>query len=258
MHHRRVTFGLTMIFLVGLIAADTLARPRLVTNEYAHWNTTDPRAVRSQAWDMTSGSLFVRNGVWWTGQPDDVSPDPGSESGTDSAVFRLTTHDQSFRNVRVSFGLQIDGFVTTLRTPAEGWDGVHIFLRYQSQYQLYYASINRRDGMTAIKKKVPGGPSNGGTYYTLATGDAPVPIREWQAVAAAVETLPTGSVRISLYRGPDLLLEVIDDGRQGGPPITAPGAVGIRGDNCEFEFRDFTVTDLERPDVVLHIGTDTP
>jgi len=235
----------------SLVHADVIARPTLVTNEYGHWHATDPLAVRSSVWDMTSGSLFVRDGAWWTGPPDDVSPDPRSETGTDSAVFRLTTRVQAFGDVRVAFGLRINSFTTTPRTPAQDWDGVHVFLRYQSQYQLYYASINRRDGSTAIKKKEPGGPSNGGTYYTLATGEAAVPIGDWQLVSAAVQTLPDGSVRITLARGPDVLLEVIDDGHVGGPPITSPGAVGIRGDNCEFEFRDFRVHDLVRNEVAL-------
>jgi hypothetical protein len=241
----------------SLISADALMGPRLVTNEYAHWHAEDPAAVRSATWDMTSGSLFLRDGLWWTGRPDDVSPDAWSSAGNDSAVFRLTTR-QTFRNARVSLSLRVGEFTTTARTVAEDWDGVHIFLRYQSQYQLYYASINRRDGTTAIKKKEPGGPSNGGTYYTLATGLAVVPIGEWQEVAASVRTQPDGSVRISLYRGPDLLLDVIDDGRLGGPPITAPGAVGIRGDNCEFEFRAFTVIDLDSPNAVYRPGIDAP
>jgi hypothetical protein len=70
----------------------------------------------------------------------------------------------------------------------------------------------------------------------------------WQTVVAAVETLPTGLVRISFDRRPTVVLDAVDDGRRGGPPITTPGAVGIGGDNCECEFRDFTVTDPERPD----------
>jgi hypothetical protein len=246
------------VFLIGLIAPDSRPGPQLVTNEYAHWNPADPGAVLSQTWDMTSGSLFARDGVWWTGPPDNISPGPRSEAGTDSAVFRLTTRDRSFQNVEVSFSLRIDAFVTTPRTPEEAWDGVHVFLRYQSQYQLYIVSVDRRDGTVAIKKKQPGGPSNGGTYFTLASGTAPVVAGEWQPVAAAVETLPDGSVRISLYRGQELLLQAIDDGSQGGPPISAPGAVGIRGDNCEFEFRDFTITDLDHPDVVLRIPDDAP
>jgi hypothetical protein len=257
--HRHLSLGLVGVSLVGLMASDAMPGPRLIANEYAHWNPNDPDAVRSRTWDMTSGSLFARDAVLWTGRPDGTSPGPRSEAGTDSAVFRLITRDRSFRNVRVAFDLRIDALVTTPRTPEEDWDGVHVFLRYESQYRLYYVSVSRRDGTTAIKKKEPGGPSNGGTYYTLASGDAPVGVvADWNAVAATAETLPSGSVRIALYRGDELLLEVIDDGTEGGPPITAPGAVGIRGDNCEFEFRDFTITDLEHPDVVVHLDPAAP
>lgn len=255
---RTLDIGLATLLVMSLFATDTPLGPRLVTNEYAHWNPTDAGAPRSSVWDMTSGSLFASEDAWWTGPIDDRSPDANSINGTDSAVFRLTTHDRSFGNVRVNLGLRVETFATTARTPAEAWDGVHIFLRYQSQFHLYYASINRRDGTTAIKKKEPGGVSNGGTYYTLARGEASVPVRDWQTVAASIRTLTDGSVRIALYRGPDLLLDTVDDGSIGGPPITAAGAVGIRGDNCEFEFRAFTVTDLDRAAVVFSPRPESP
>src|SRR5436190_15122916 len=128
-HRRALDFGLATLLVMSLFATDTPLRPRLVTNEYAHWNPTAPGAPRSSAWDMTSGSLFAHDDAWWTGAIDDVTPDPRSVNGTDSAVFRLTTHVRSFRNVRVTLGLRVETFAATARTPAEPWDGVHIFLR---------------------------------------------------------------------------------------------------------------------------------
>jgi hypothetical protein len=233
------------------LALPALPGPRLVTNEYAHRHPSAPGAVLDRDWDVTSGSLFARDGAWWTGRPDDARPGADSAAGTDSAVFRATTRRRDFGDATVSFKLRVHGWVTTARSPARAWDGVHILLRYQSPQELYYASIDRRDGSTQVKKKVAGGPSNGGTYYTLATG---APTTEptdraasdaWLDVAARVATDASGRVTISLYRADRLVLEAVDDGRLGGPPIRSPGAVGIRGDNCEFEFRAFTVDALD-------------
>ncbi len=215
----------------------------LVTNEFAYWNPSRADAVRSPDWELTSGSLLTRAGAGWTGAPDDVAPNATSSNGNDSAVFRLTTTNPGFGNVAVDLDLRLDRFVTTKRTPAVAWDGVHVFLHYQSEYSLYYASIDRRDGTVAIKKKVPGGPSNDGTYYQLATGRHAVPLGAWEHVRATVATGADGSVTIELFGNGTLLARAVDRGT-GGPPITAPGKVGLRGDNADFSFDRFTVTAL--------------
>lgn len=83
-------------------------------------------------------------------------------------------------------------------SPAVDWDGVHVFLRYQSQYRLDYASVNRRDGTAVTKKKRPGGPSNGGTYYTLGAEVAhAVPYGRRQDVCATVENEEDSAVSIT-------------------------------------------------------------
>jgi hypothetical protein len=216
----------------------------LLTNEYAYWNPGLLGAVVSPVWEMTSGSLFARSGAGWSGTPDAIGPNALSTNGTDSAIFRLTTKRADFGDVSVGFALRNDGLSSTAVTPPVDWDGIHIFLRYQSQYSLYYASINRRDNTVAIKKKVPGGPSNGGTYYTLAVGTHAVPYGAWQQVRATVHNESNGSVTIRLYGDGQQVVAVTDNGAIGGPPITAPGKVGIRGDNCNFQFDDFTVQSL--------------
>jgi len=219
----------------------------LVTNEFAHWNPTNPSRVVSPDWDMTSGSLFAHDGNGWTGVPDDVPPNATSSNGNDSVVFRLNTTRDDFGDVAVSFDLQNDGLVETPRTPAQAYDGVHVWLRYQSQYELYALSVNRRDGEAAIKKKVPGGPdpSNGGTYYDLVPERRiPVPYGSWQRVRATARTIRPDAVEIELYVDGNLVLSAVDDGKMGGPPITQNGAVGIRGDNCEFEFKNFTIAPI--------------
>jgi len=51
------------------------------------------------------------------------------------------------------------------------------------------------------------------------------------------------SVAIELYANGKLVASAIDKGL-GGPPITSPGRVGIRADNVETKFKNFTVTSM--------------
>jgi hypothetical protein len=175
----------------GPLLAEVFTRPDgLITNEHASWSPSDPAAVVSGTWRVTSGSLFADGNNAWTGVPDDRQPDAGSAHGTGSAVFRLVTRRTDLGDVQVSLRLRNLGLVSTARTPPAAWDGVHLFLRYQSQYQLYYASVNRRDATVLVKKKCPGGSENGGTYYLLGSpvGDQPIRFGAWQRLAASVRT----------------------------------------------------------------------
>ncbi len=215
----------------------------LVTNEFAFWHPRDARARTSPVWRLTSGSLFARRGAGWSGRPDDCAPDPLSRRCTNSAIFRLTTRRADLRSVRVSLRLRLLALAQTPSTPAVDWDGVHVFLRYEDEHSLYYASAARRDGSVAIKKKCRGGPSNGGTYSTLAQrGGFPARLGEWTNVAAEVADLAGGGVRIRLLLSGKPVLVAYDRG-VGCAPL-AHGRVGIRGDNAEFLFRDFTVRGL--------------
>jgi hypothetical protein len=224
--------------------AEHFTRPDgLVTNEWAFWNPLSPSRVTDPAWEMTSGSLFARNGRGWTGRIDDTAPDATSSKGTNSSVFRLTTRRSDFANARVDMKLVNLGFTSTPSTPPVAWDGVHVFLRYQAENSLYYASVNRRDGSLAIKKKVPGGPSNGGTYYTLASsGAGGFSVGAEQALAATVTTNSDGSVTLGLFAHGRLVLTATDRGT--GGPVIPSGKVGLRGDNTEFTFDDLMVTPL--------------
>jgi hypothetical protein len=222
-------------------------RSGLVTNEFAYWNPTDTKRVESPDWEMTSGSLFARAGSGYTGTIDAIPPDVTSSIGTDSAVFRLNTREFSFRDVRVSMNLKVTRLASTPRTPPVDWDGVHIFLHYQSEYELYYASVARRDGHVVIKKKCRGGRSNGGTYYVLGNserGGIAFPSSTWQSVGASVRTNADGTVTIELYREGKIVTAATDTG-VGCAPITNAGATGIRGDNAEFDFDNFTISALD-------------
>jgi hypothetical protein len=213
----------------------------LITNEFAHWNPNHADAQHSEQWDMTSGSLFASGGWAYTGPIDGRAPDARSKKHTDSAVFRLNTKAR-FNDVRVATTIRIGQFTSTPRTPAQAWDGVHLWLRYQTQYHLYVVSVARRDGRAVIKKKCPGGPSNDGTYHAISreVGGHPVAAGRSRTVAASVRTNANQTVTIELEVDGRRLMSATDNGI-GCPAITTPGAVGIRADNTRFWFDDFTV-----------------
>lgn len=229
-----------------LFAAKFPSTNQLVTNEYAYWNPLRTNAVRSVDWELTSGSLFASSGYGWTGKVDRVSPGPTSSAGTNSAVFRLNTRRHDFSDVVVRFSAKIVRMASNSATFPVAWDGIHIWLRYQSQYHLYYASVARRDGVVLIKKKCPGGVFNNGTYYTISpeVKGYPIALGQWRNVAATVANRADGSVRITLLVNGSYIVGANDKG-VGCPPIRAPGAVGIRGDNAEFLFTRFAVSRLE-------------
>lgn len=217
----------------------------LVTNGYAYSNPKRRDAVRSAVWEVTAGSLFAVHGKGYTGKIDDGSPGPRSTDSTGSAVFRMNTRRADFANVKVAFDLNIAAQTATSYTPAVSYDGVHIWLRHKTQYELYAASVARRDGKILIKKKCPGGPSNGGTYHQLGAEAPGTPIirGRWRRVAATVQNNPSGSVTIVILVDGRAIVSAVDPGIGCGP-ITAAATVGIRGDNTRFRFDDFTVTRL--------------
>lgn len=217
----------------------------LLTNQYAYWNPTLP-AARTPNWETTSGSLFAANGSAWTGVPDNVVPNAASSNGNRSVISRIVSRRSDFGNVRVSVDMLAQGFTSTSETPAVSWDGAHIFLRYQSPYHLYYASVNRRDGVVMIKKKVPGGDSNNGTYHPLTRevkNAHPVPMGQWQKAEATIRTNVDGSVTIAVWVDGRKYAEATDSGT-GGPPITKSGKVGLRLDNFNLRWDNFSVAAL--------------
>jgi hypothetical protein len=221
----------------------------LVTNEFAYQNPTSPLAVFSPVWEVTSGSLFANRGGGWTGVPDGDDPGPTSTTHTGSSVFRLRTIRTDFQDVSVSFRLKVEQFSTTARTPAQPFDGVHVWLRYQNADWLYFVSLVRRDGEVVIGKKLPMGSSlkgggavaAGGVYFhEVRKGGHHAPLGEWQRVSASIMTQGP-KVIIRAFINGQQVARLIDNAKQ-DQVISKPGAVGIRGDNTEFEFKDFQVT----------------
>jgi hypothetical protein len=224
------------------LLSDQFGQPNgLITNEFAYYNPHSAAARTSSTWIATSGSLFARDHAGWTGVPDVGSPGPASTPASDSSVFRVVTRRSDFQNVAVSFGLNVQRFGRTPGGRDLSWQGVHVFLRYQSQDLLYVASVDRRDGRVVIKKKVPGGTSNGGTYYTLGTADEHAVSGRWEQVKASAAN-SGANVVLRVWLNGLLVLTATDDGIGDAAPITQPGRVGLRGDYTEFMFRSFTVS----------------
>ncbi len=213
----------------------------LLTNEYAFRNANAPDARTSPDWVVTSGSLFAHDGTGSTGAPDGDPPGADSAHHTGSAVFRLVTRRRDFADCTVTARVRLQAPLTTSRTPAQDWDGAHLWMRYHSPQELYALSFRRRDGHLEIKRKTPGtgdDPSDQGDYQTLAEGHHAFPYDEWHTVSATARNTTDGKVHLLLAIDGTTVLESVD-----GDPrrITAPGGVGLRVDNTALEFRDYTV-----------------
>jgi hypothetical protein len=243
--------GVSVTAALGVLAA-TLAvlvasspQPRgpgpmaLLTNEFAFHHPADGASTRSADWRVTSGSLFGGRDYLWSGRPDDGRPGPASSPWTGSAVLRALSSGDDHADTVVRFFLRVNGLTQTPRTAARPFDGVHVMLRYQSEESTYYVSVSRRDGRYAIKRKTPGGPSNGGTYVTLAATDLPAPpgMRSgWHTVEASIQGDRTVVVGLRIDGRP-VLRAVEHKPATDRTPVA--GRVGLRGDNCDFLVRGF-------------------
>jgi hypothetical protein len=228
----------------ALVADDFDGPDRLLTNELAYRGHDAHGAPRSPTWTVTSGSWFIRDGQAWTGRPDGERPDTRSRAHNDSAVLRVLSKARSLRDVEVTFTLVNRGMTTTPRTPAVPHDGVHVFVRYRGETELYAVSVNRRDNVVVIRKKVPGGTQNGGTYYDVGSRVVrPVRLNTRQRVAVRVRDVADGSVAFRLRMDGRTVLTARDDG-VGGVPLSGGGRIGIRGDNDDFLVDDLRVEAL--------------
>jgi hypothetical protein len=228
-----------------------------LANEYALGNAD---GVRSPLWEMTSGSFFARAGAGWSGVPDIGVPDRLSRRATGSAVFRLRTKRASFRNVKVSADIRINRWSSARggQLPA-----IVMWVRYASESSLYWPSVLRADGKVDISKKVPGGPypDNAGTYYILPPYTVrgwPVELGRWYRVTVTARNGADGSLTISTYHDGQRMMTAVDRGagqrvqyartgrgaRNPTPATRRAGRLGIRGDNADFDIRDYTVRAL--------------
>ncbi|MFG2924769.1 hypothetical protein ACGFYA_25115 [Streptomyces sp. NPDC048305] len=223
----------------GAVFSPLFTSDGLITNEYAHSNPDADDARLSDDWDVTSGSLFAHWSCGWTGLPDGGPSGPGSTPRTGSSVFRLATHRRDFGDTAVRCWVFVRPPGSTLRTPARGWDGGHLWLRYRSPQELYALSFCRRDATVTLKRKYPprGLPGEEGVYTTLATGEHALSYDRWHHVAATAGRCDEGHVRLTLNVDGRTVLAAEDTapGR-----LAEPGGVGLRGDNSEMAFLGFT------------------
>jgi hypothetical protein len=136
-------------------------------------NGTSAAANPSPIWEGDNGH-FYRVGHWgYSGRPNEWK---------DRYFFRMNTRsfaigDASFSWRYRSAAFGDDGW------PVEGSDAVDVWLRYQTQYNLYALQFDRTDDTIQAKRKLPAqgwkGPdellANKGVYYTLPT-DASQPV----------------------------------------------------------------------------------
>jgi len=235
----------------------------LITNEYAHWNSD---GILSSDWDMTSGSLFRQSNTAWTGVPDSLTPNKYSSDHTDSNVFRVNTFRTFAGSIKVSLALKNNSEIHDSNCNASDtcWHGVHIWLRYLTQYDLYAVSLNRADNEVIIKRKVPCGNDNDGFYKDLTAAITHAwSVGTWQHYSVTIQSNSDGTVTIKVYDDdidPNTpFLQATDTGGTNPswtsgcttpgryptaqyPPITAGGSVGVRGDFDNFNFDAFKVT----------------
>ena len=212
----------------------------VITNHYAFWSDDDS-AYRDDIWEMESGCALRSDNTLWTGVPTSNLPNKDCSNGSGSEVFRLWTK-RSFTDVNVTFSLRNNGYVSG----ADGersWDGIKIWLRRQGgtgSVGLYTAEVNRRQGNIMIQKKCAGSAD----YYILSQArpeGSDASIGEWEKVGGSIENQADGSVKITLMRHGQTVLEAIDAG-VGCAPYTTAGRVGIRSDYTNFNADDFLVT----------------
>lgn len=199
----------------------------MVTDERTWHDDTGSLSPDDLIWAATSGVFRSTDGVGWS----------------DSPVFRMVTHDQDFGDVAVAFRLRVDGITDDGAQPESAWDGVHVLLHYQDETELYAMSVSRRDGEVAIKRKDPGGPSNGGTYSTLAAGPGAVPVDTWTNVRVTIRQVDAG-VELTASLDGTVVLAVTDaEAVKERSPLA--GRIGIRADNTTFHIDDLVVEPLE-------------
>lgn len=215
----------------------------LITNEYAVYNPTAPDRVTDPDWTVTSGSLFGREG-YATNYPvsgviDTTAPNALSTNGNNSKVFRMisswTGSEETMQRIIITNWGTVSG------DPSPNESGIKVFTRYVAEDNLYYVAVNRADNKAVIKKKVPGGPSNGGTYHVLG-GYVDFPVTSVQRMFyIRTITNPDGSVTISLATLDGGVILVATDVNAGGTPPLLSGKFGIRSDYCKWRMDKYTV-----------------
>lgn len=170
-------------------------------------------------------------------------------------IFRLVTKSQ-WKNFSQEIYFKINKDNVSRSPNRNASNGVLFFNRYLDQDNIYYTGV-RVDGAVVIKKKFMG------TYYTLAyqkvfsnpiydrevTPDV-LPKNTWIGLKSVVTDDVSGSVSIKLFmdvgkRGVwHPVLEIMDNNRRFGAPLSGPGYAGIRTDFMDVEFDNYRLIAL--------------
>jgi len=133
-------------------------------------NGTSSASNPSLNWEGDSG-VFYQQGNWgYSGTPADWG---------NQWFFRFNTRNFNFQDVAISWKYKSAKYGEN-GYPVESSNAVDVWLRYQTQYNLYAFQFDRTDDCFQIKRKIPAqgwsGPSNlianKGVYYTLPTDSA--------------------------------------------------------------------------------------
>jgi hypothetical protein len=218
-------------------------------------------------WLNSGGQMLLSDGVGktitgensnekWRKAYKEANPVDTDDGLHPQNIFRLLTK-RKWDKLTQEIHFKIDSIVLSDSTNRNDSNGVLLMHRYQDRNNLYYAGV-RVDGNAVVKKK------RDGKYYTLAitplfysealynrnTNPNLIPGIKWIGLRSAITTDTLGKVHITVWTDKQNLgqwqkiIEIVDDGRIGGPAITAPGLAGIRTDFLETEFDNYRIVKI--------------
>jgi hypothetical protein len=250
----RVAVTLALCLLLGaptpvpvVLRQDFTGPDGVFVDQSSFYTAADQGRSENPEWLAESGVLRRQSGV----------------GRTDSDVFRMWTRRADLHFPAVTMDVRLRGFTGG----DQPWHGINLWLNESlctpvpdcslvddrggvSGYALDFVN---RDGTLTVLKKVPGDTRDtypdratsyvqGGTYYELATADwSPAMDRTYAWSAQAVDLGDRG-VLLRLTVDDEILLEVLDSGAVGGPPLRDGGRVGLRGDHADFEVDDIRIS----------------
>jgi hypothetical protein len=224
---------------------------QLIASEFAN---------NSPEWVVTSGSLFRRDETGWTGVPDTCGAGQQPPVCNHSDVFRTHTRLSFSGSYTLTFRAKVNAIKSGACQHEPGDRGFKVFAGRRSEHDLYVVALSRDNtNPLYVKRKVPCGQTNSGTYVTIGIAKSyPWPMGEWRSFRIEVSRNIDDTVTITLFDGAGNVLHVATD--RGGPnpatssctlpekypgatykPIRVPLAIGFRGDCSDFQVDDVRV-----------------
>lgn len=209
-------------------------RDGIISNEFSYWHANKACPYSSPLWNITSGTLFAKNGVGYSGNPTkQTSSICNSNIATNSAVFTMDTKQNDFENVKISLDYKLGAHSISTDT-GNSYDGLHLLLGEKDTQNTYTVSLFRWDSVAVIKKKVAG------NYFNLANEKTTQSnsLNTWHHADIYFTTNDT-SVKIEENIDGNTTVSSIDKNSYG--ESYKNGAVGIQGNNTEFYIKNFTI-----------------